>query len=437
MLFRSLISYDGLRDGSKKYSLVAPSQKYDSFWNFFRERDNHFYLGGEGFESDGSCNNNLVISDQGGVSLNDVRNAFVVANSSGVTVMPIFDVNKVIELSTGLLPNGKIKYHPPQRVFRRERSPLLNQEKVRDELNQLYGIDAKEISPIISGRSEKGIYHILERDGREFVLKFRGKDGEYIRSLSEVLRDIPEYFPKIHLKSDGSASAISNIDGGLYWLEDFVEGDPLKRSHEDYTFSMGTLIAGLHKSLEEILEKDSKLRKILRSKGEYFGESTLLSVYLDLAKGEINRDFVLPYLREIISNGLSNRMRELSDSLIHGDLNNSNIILGEDSLRIIDSEIFRISPRINDFVTPLILEGNKDAPSYILGSLPQLVEAHNRISTNPLSKEEEDILPDLLIGAMLRYHVVRNIRKNIPKEDPLLELKESLQGLMEDKKRWT
>jgi len=334
-----------------------------------------------------------------------------------------------------LLPRGNIQYHMPQNVFRRENSPGLTSEEIKEILKDSYHLDAKEVSAITSGRSKEGVYHVFEEDGREFVFKFRRGSEEYVKNLSGILIGIADYFPKILPRRDNPALTFLKMRGGGYWLEDFIRGDSLERTHPEYPSLMGHLIAGLHQSLGEALQKNDNLRNIFSSKGDFFGESTLLSLYLDLAKGGINRDFLLPPLKKIIKRGLSNDLRVLPISLIHGDLNNSNIFLEDNLPRVIDYESFRVAPRINEFVAPLILEGNQDPPNYIRGSLLKVVEAHDRISRSPLFEGEKRVLSDLLGASMLRHHVVRNIRKSISKEDSSRKIEESLKFLEEDKKK--
>jgi len=66
--------------------------------NFFREGNNHSYVGRE-ITCKERCRNNLIISPYNVMSLENVENAFVFVENSFVEISPIYDLTGIIERS--------------------------------------------------------------------------------------------------------------------------------------------------------------------------------------------------------------------------------------------------------------------------------------------------------------------------------------------------
>ena len=126
--------------------------------------------------------------------------------------------------------------------------------------------------------------------------------------------------------------------------------------------------------------------------------------------------FLVDSLDEILREDFFGGLSKLSEALIHRDLNQSNIFWNMNNPKIVDSESIGIYRRLEEFIAPLLLGDNMARPNYIKDSLERIVENYNDSINNPLSQEEENALRPLLKYSLLKYYVVRSIRRKI--EDP-------------------
>jgi len=94
-------------------------------------------------------------------------------------------------------------------------------------------------------------------------------------------------------------------------------------------------------------------------------------------------------------------------------LNWSNIFWDTNKPKIVDSESIGIYRRLEEFIAPLLLGENMARPNYVKDSLERMVENYNDSINESLFQEEENILRPLLKYSLLKYYVVRSIRRKI------------------------
>lgn len=421
-------NYDGLFDkkisqDQKKFGKENPKS---SQWGFFRERSNHAYMGRGNISCGEHCCNNLIISLYGNVKLNNTRNAFIFVGNSHVEISPIFCLQNVINKGLEKLSSQEIKYNTPRSVFERENLSEKDLGGVAREIKQRYGVEQKKISMIPSKSKMGGIYYIYGKDGHRYILKYRSKNKERAELLSVITANIPDFFPRIYHRKDDLGYTFE-MEDGWYGLESFVEGS-FKERDLDYFLLLGGHIVLLHRQLANFSQDNRGLERTLLSKEGHISESSIASIYLDLAISTQKHNLLLFELEKIIDEGLSSGINSLPKSLIHRDLNHSNIIWVGRNPKIIDSEFIRISARVNEFMPPLILLGNMRQPRYIKGGLLKLIDSYNSSSEHPLSEEEKHFLPILMKYYLLKYYVVRTIRRAMESGSYLNELEESLKN---------
>ncbi len=261
-------------------------------------------------------------------------------------------------------------------------------------------------------KTNNRMYHIKDNCEKEYVLKFRGRNKERVDLLSKIAQEIPDFFPLNFCRKD-NGNFTFEICGELYGLEKFVKTSYQKQRNLEYFSSLGNHIGLLHNHFSNFLRKNKEVKRLLISSGSNVSESNFISFYLDLANNERRNIILLSELKNIIKKDLVNKIKTLPVSLVHGDLNYSNLIWQKKNFKIVDSETIKNSTRLSEFEAPLLFEGNMAKPKYIKNSLEVMVHAYNQSSEMPLSKEEIKILPSLLKYALLRNFVVRKIRKKL------------------------
>jgi len=397
-------------------------------WNFFREGSNHAYLSNGAIFYEGICKNNLIISSRENNSLNDLKDSFIFSNGKKIEVFPISDFEKIKKRSLETIAEGEINYNTPLAVKRREKLFDHDLDRVKVILEKSYGINPSEINLISSGRTKLGKYFVRDVEGRGYVFKYKGIDKKGMESNSAIIFELDSYFPKIHKRIDKSSAYGINIGDGIYGLENFIVGNSNKKRDLDYIKKVGKTIAFLHNHLN-----NSKIFKLdVPKREEDFSESNLSSMYLDIVKDNPKSHPLIPFVQELIDIGFSNRMRQLPERLIHGDVNRSNVIERENDLLIIDSENFGFDKRLKEFVPPLLLKGDNSEPEYLKRSLPRIIRQYNKYSQEPLSEKEISILPLLLQAATLKYYVVRSIRRKYEKGEGIKRTIKNLEEIRRD-----
>jgi tRNA A-37 threonylcarbamoyl transferase component Bud32 len=426
-----ITSYNGNSAEKETYqqSFHAEGAHTPSKWNFFREGDNHSYVGGSiSYLED--CKNNLIISPCKSNRVINVKNAFILIRDSYVEISPISDIHRAINKGKKELSNREINYNIPVAVFERENVIEKNKDELKEELRQKYGINIDEISLIKGGTANNNrVYHLIDKYGKEYILKFRGRNKEKAELLPKITQEVIDYFPlNFHRKDNGNFTF--EVGKELWGLEEFIrESNPRPRDI-NYFSLVGRHIGLLHNRFSNFFNRNKWIREVLSPTGSYTSESNFISLYLDLVNTETNI-VLLPELEKIIENRLDTQIKNMPVTLIHGDLNWSNLIWKENNPKIIDSETIKISSRLNEFGPPLLFEGNMEKPKYIKNSLDAMINAYNLSNERPLSREETKILSFLLKYASLRNFVVRKIRRNV-KEAYLDETIENLKFIEGD-----
>lgn len=393
-------------------------------WNFFRQGDNHSYVGGN-VSYAGDCRNNLIISPYRNNKLINVKNAFICVEDFYVEISPISDICNAINKGKKVLSNQEINYNIPKAVFERENLIEKDENELKDEVKQRYKIKIKEISMISCGRTNNGIYYIRGDDGKEYVLKFRGRDKERAELLSKITQSITSYFP-LNFRRKDNGNFTFGIGNELWGLEEFVRKSHQKLRDLRYFSLLGSHIGLLHNNFSNFLKRNKWIKEVLTPAGSCISESNLISFYFDLVTGKTNNTILLSELERIIEKDLDTQMKAFPITLIHGDLNHSNLIWQENNPKIIDSETIKNLSRLNEFESPLLFGENMEKPRYIQGSLEVMIHSYNQSSGISLSKEEIKVLPSLLKYALLRNFVVRKIRRRSKNKSYLGEIIENL-----------
>lgn len=425
----SISSYNGYSEKKEVYNLENSINEnhFNSCWNFFRQGNNHAYTEGNVFY-EGECNNTLIISPYKENKLTRVKDAFIVIGKNSVKVFPIKDVPNAINLGKMLLINKKINYNIPQAVFERENLIEKDTNQLKSEIMQKYDIKLKEISMINCGRTKNGVYHLIAENGKEYVLKFRGRNKEKAEFLPQIAKNIPDYFPINFLRKDKSEFTFK-LGDELYGLEEFIKNLSPKRKNLEYLSLMGKHVGLLHNYFNDLVKKDKRINKIFDYKKGPISESNLISIYLDLWINESENKNLLSELERIIYKDLNNKMDSFPKKLIHHDLNHSNLVWIGNNPKIIDSETIKNSIRINEFESPLLFGGNMERPHYLKNSLKIFVNSYDKYSETPLSEEEKEYLPLILKYSLLRNFVIRKIRRGIKSENYIYELNTNLNNL--------
>jgi len=402
-------------NGSNEESLLvcgSPQRGSKGYlFNFQRKQSNHGYTSGETLFFNGDCNNNLIISTYESNFFKNVRNAFVLANEEGVEISQISNIWDAISKGNRIL-SGKINYFIPKRVLSRENLPSIDIEQLNEELKIKYGLVVGDINPLLEGRSKNGIY-ILTQGKSKFVLKYRGNNEERAESISQVLGSIEDYFPRVFPRIDKTESYTIKIGENYFGLEEFIEEKEKPDLNVDYFSLLGDHTGRLHNSFSFFLSENPILAERLQRK-DSFNEASIISVYLDLMNNNPSKNgFLIDSLDEILMKGFVEFLPKLPNALIHRDLNWSNIFWDTNKPKIVDSESIGIYRRLEEFIAPLLLGENMARPNYAKGSLERMIENYNDSINEPFIKEEENILRPLLKYSLLKYYVVRSIRRKI------------------------
>ncbi len=417
-------NYDGSNGESISVGNSSQRDPRNYLFNFQRKQSNHGYTSGETLFFNGDCGNNLIISTYESNLFKNVRNAFVLANEDRVEISPIANIWDAISRGNRIL-SGKINYFIPQRVLSRENLPSVDIEQLKEELKIKYGFVTMNINPLLEGRSKNGTY-ILTQGKSKFVLKYRGNNEERAESISQVLGSIEDYFPRVFPRIDKTKSYTIKIGENYFGLEEFIEAKEKPDLNVDYFSLLGDHTGRLHNSFSFFLSENPSLTERLQRR-DSFNEASIISVYLDLMNNNPNKNrFLVDFLDEILRKGFVEFLPKLPKALIHRDLNWSNIFWDTNKPKIVDSESIGIYRRLEELIAPLLLGENMARPNYAKGSLERMMENYNDSISEPLIQEEENILRPLLKYSLLKYYVVRSIRRKIEDSDYLEILHKNL-----------
>jgi len=425
-------SYDGnyekktaYRKGSSQKDILLATK-----WNFFRHGDNHSYVGGNVAYGE-DCRNNLIISKYRYNRLANVRNAFILAEKDYVEISPISDISNAINKGEKSLSNKEIKYNIPRTVFERENLTEKDLEELQKETGQIYGVELSEISMFNSEKINNRLYYLKGIDGKEYVLKFMGRNKKRAELLPKITQSIVNYFP-LNFRRKDNGNFTFNVGDELYGLEEFVSGSHQKLRNLKYFSLLGSHMGLLHNHFSNFSSRNNWIEDVLAPTGSSTSESNLISCYFDLAADKTQNTVLLSELEKIIEKDLDNQVSSFPRALIHGDLNNSNLIWQENNPKIVDSETIKYANRLNEFESSLLFGGNMTKPRYIKNSLKVMTCSYNQSSEAPLSNEEIKVLPFLLRFALLRNFVIRKIRRGVNDKYYLGEVMENLRIIEED-----
>lgn len=403
--------YDGRHD--KEKSLKAEHlnrKKIDSYWNFFRNFDNFVYSKNAKIKYEGKCENNLVISNGVNINIEDVKNAFILGMGESIKIAPIHKVNKIMKLSSEIIAKEYIHYNTPKNILR-ESSQEIKYSNLENKLMEFYGIYAKKISPLVPRNASTKIYKIDGQNNKTYSLREMGVNKKRAESQAKVISKTQNYFPEIYSKGDNQEEYIVNIGDKLYLLEEFIENATNKKRDLTYFSLLGHHIANLNEQWKNLLKNNPEEQNNLESKGDFFNESNFISQHIDLSQNDLGHTPFLKKLHELSESGAIEKFRNLPKTLIHGDLNNSNLLWRNEKPTIIDPETLKISSRVSEFIPPLLLKGEKKDPDYVKDSAKKMVKEYNKNSNEPLTKSELNLLPNLLEIALIRHYTIRNIRR--------------------------
>lgn len=426
-------NYSGSIDGEEHAHIdqVVRKLKSNPKLNFFREGDNNAYVKGAVFYQE-KCNNTIIISPSSSNKLVDVKDAFIFIEGNRISIYPIFNMLGVLDIGKKILFNSEIKYNIPQSVFNRERIYKKNLKDLTKIINSIYGLDIQNIFSISSGRALNGLYKVTDKNLREFILKFKGRDQEKAEKIARLTSAIPKFFSSPIYRRDGTGFTF-DLNGEIYGLEEFISNNSPKDRNLEYFNQLGLIISELHLTFHNFLRNNKNGDLSFLSNERYTSESNLISFYLDLFINERRDNPLLSELEKIILMDPPKKLNSLKRILIHRDLNYSNILWTENAPRIIDSETITIAPRIKEFESPLLLEGNMKKPQYVSKSFKTIIRGYDKKNNPPISNEEREILFMLLKYSLVRNFVVRKIRRGNPDQNYLENILKNLNALENDK----
>jgi len=367
-------NYNGNSGETIKYPVT--SERLQKRLNFFREGNNHSYVGGK-ITCKERCGNNLIISSYNFMSLRNIENAFVFVEDSFVEISPIYDLTGIVGRLRYHLIGGEVGYNIPSSVLNRENLVEKRGSNLEKVLNESYGIFPKEIVPIPSRSKRGGIFYLVDNLGKKYIFKFKNKKEDCAEILSEIEGSIPGFFPRNYLRVDTQKYTVYMRDG-WYGLESFVEGETKERNLEYFSL-MGKNTGKLHQEFEHFFGNHPKIDEFLDQSHSSLSESNLLSLYLDIFIDNSD-EFLLSELERLIHRDFNSKARSLQQALIHRDLNQSNILWVKNNPIIIDSESIGISEKLNEFVPALLLQGNRNRPNYVPNSMASVLRFYHGLS---------------------------------------------------------
>ncbi len=396
--------------------------------NFYREGSNHAYLNNGEIRYVGNCENNLIISSGNKNTLENINNLCVYSNGQRLQVFPVSNFGRFKKLGLEHLFR-KILYNIPLKVKQRESLFNYNLDEIKSILENSWNVHPKSITRFTGGKIKSGTYLIETLEGKRYVFKYKGDYKDEVEAVSELSFELSDYFPKPFARKDENLYGISLIDG-FYGLEEFVIEDCSNKRDLNYLKRIGKKIALFHNDLDLYLK--SKYQKEFIERRENFNESNLLSIYLDISNNDVSNSFLMNFIEEPINKDLSLRIRKTPKRIIHGDLNFSNVLNYKNGFVFIDSETLGIDFRLKEFISPLLLEGNMKNPKYIRKGIPNILDSYNQYSKSQLCQEEIKILPLLLQVALLKYYVVKEIRRGNKTDGGLEKFLENIKKIKED-----
>ncbi|MDP2628737.1 MAG: phosphotransferase [Nanoarchaeota archaeon] len=373
-----------------------------------RERDNFLYTRGETSFYDKNCNNSIIISNLEKGVVKGITNHAVINDGRRNYLIPITEIEEILDISSKMLRKKCVLYKKPRSILEIQNLGILSEEEIRQKISSNYNLEIKNLLEIKTKKGRNRVYKIVSKRNKEFMLKYCGKDPELFESQVSFLEGISS-FPSF-LLTVNSVPYIFFKDN-IYALEEFVEGEILPSDKENYFGLVGKHLALMHNEFNKKTISKKNLENVLTKEGNFFSESNLISMQIDL-ENDYNNEF---FLKEMASlpRTLGSIVNSFPDQIIHGDLNRSNLIWNKNNAKTIDSETIIFSKRILDFIPALLFEGNLTIPHYTPNSLRDLIDSYDLHAYQKLREDERTILPYLLKFSLIKSYVIYVLRRNL------------------------
>jgi Ser/Thr protein kinase RdoA (MazF antagonist) len=393
-------------------------------WIGTRDKDNFAYTLGQKSVYSKSCKNSLIITDKKEGLIHGRSNHALIQNKGKSYLIPITKIDRILEVSEEMIGFEKIFYKKPNSILEREILIDFDEEFIRKNIFENYRIQIDSIKEIETKKGNHRVYEVSSEENKKFMLKYHGKDLKLFDAQIKILQGNP-FFPKI-IPTKNLSSHLCFGDS-VYYLEDFVEGNPFPLNKDSYYNLAGKYLALLHNKFNKKIILTNNLESILSKESDNFSESNLVSMSIDLMNSHNNESL----LRELnsIQETFSQRLNILPNQIIHGDLNKSNLIWQENTPTLIDFETIALSKRVNEFIPALLFEGNLSIPKYDPQSLKEILNSYNFHSHNKLTQNELVLLPDLLKISPIKSYVIYTLRRNLENESFKHQIEESLKTL--------
>ncbi|MBS3089355.1 phosphotransferase [Candidatus Pacearchaeota archaeon] len=384
---------------------VLPINDFRQPVNFYRINNNFGYVQGRINFFD-SCDNNVVVSDQTEITIFNAKNSFISINNGALQVLPISEVEIVCARGLDLLKNKKIIYNIPKEVLKRERLKRKSHGELEKILIENYRLHPVQLREIEKSAKKNGIFYVS--DGyNKYVFKYIGEEEKRVEAISEVAKNISYLFPAIKETTDGKSGVV--LEDGTYVLEEFIRGKHNTKRDLSYFTKLGDYMATMHEQLLILVENHPNLGREFLTDAKHLSESNSVALGIDLSLAGL--EGINSEISQFVELELSKEIKLLPEYLIHGDLNESNVMVTPNGFRFIDLEKIKMSKRICELESPLIFGGNMAIPFYLEGSLKSIIGGYNSSAKSPLSDKERKLSIDLIKYALVKNFVIRNIRR--------------------------
>lgn len=382
-----------------------------SNWIGTRDRDNFAYTLGQKQVYSKCCKNSLIITDSTKGSI-EGKSDYALINKDGKEyLIPISEIEKILEMSENMIGSERIFYKKPNSIFEIQNLKAFGEKEIKQKILEGYNLEVKNLFEVRTKKGNNRVYKVISNENKEFMLKYQGKNQELFESQASFLKGIFS-FPRIMPTIDSKPFIL--FQENIYALEEFIGGERFPLDKENYFGLVGKHLALIHNEFDKRIIPKKHLEKILIHEGNPLNESNLISMQIDLETMQDNEYF----LKEMASfpDALVQIVNSFPDQIIHGDLNKSNLIWNGNNATTIDSETIQFSKRIRDFIPVLLFEGNLSIPSYTSNSLKELIDSYDLHSTKELSKDEKNILPEILKFSLIKSYVIYVLRRNLEDE---------------------
>lgn len=191
------------------------------------------------------------------------------------------------------------------------------------------------------GGGEVNDTFLLDTEQEKYILRITRRAGrDTLRKEAEALKllDLPEV-PKLIFFDPNQ-----QIEGHYWIVESYVEGIIKDRLNENEFNQLGRLLAKIHKTKDTANKPIDLWQHFLYSCRSFGDERALLDHEDTRLRGLINR-------AKAIFNNRQSTFDSVQLCLVHGDATPSNILVNQDSVRLIDWEFARFSDPMMEFST--------------------------------------------------------------------------------------